>query len=148
MYQINCLQLVFSASSSEAEVAGGYEVLLALLLPAHGKLPDLCALVFRQLANGLTRSGLVGAKSSDWGVVRSAVLSFAERAIAQASDDASAGVDAVAALARIVVLKAIDRVDARAAAADLSIALLRLLPEEELETFVVFAARLSRTPKV
>jgi hypothetical protein len=55
--------------------------------------------------------------------------------------------EAVAALARYVVLKAPDKADFRALAADCAVGLARALPAPERARFVVFAARLSRTAK-
>lgn len=57
-------------------------------------------------------------------------------------------VEAVAAAARNVVLRAPDKADARTAAVSCAVALVRALPRSDQHRFVVFVARLSRTPKV
>jgi len=56
--------------------------------------------------------------------------------------------EAVAALARYVVLKAPDKADFRSLAVDCAIKLTADLPISVRNSFVVFAARLSRTAKV
>ena len=56
--------------------------------------------------------------------------------------------EAVGALARHVVLKTPDKADFRAVAAEASVALVSNLPVISQHQFVLFAARLSRTPKV
>ena len=56
--------------------------------------------------------------------------------------------EAVGALSRHVVLKTPDKADFRAVATDASVALVSNLPVISQHQFVLFAARLSRTPKV
>ena len=137
--------MVASPHSSEAEVAAGSETLLALLSASHGPLIELHSLVFRELAGSLARSGAVSLKNPNWQALRGQIVRFVERALSCCAEGGSAAVDAAASLARALILKAPDRVDTRAAAADLALA---VLPEAELEPLVVFLARLSRTPKV
>ncbi len=59
----------------------------------------------------------------------------------------SESADALAALARHVVLKAPDRAEARALAVAAAVALVALLQAPARGRFVTFVARLSRTPK-
>ena len=56
--------------------------------------------------------------------------------------------EAVAGLARHVVLKAPDKAEFRAAAAESAVTLMQALPTANQHQFVLFAARLSRTAKV
>ena len=56
--------------------------------------------------------------------------------------------EAVGALARHVVLKAPDKADSRAGATEAAVALMTQLPNVHQHQFVLFAARLARTPKV
>ena len=56
--------------------------------------------------------------------------------------------DALAALARHVVLKAPDRAEARALAVAAAVPLVMLLQAPARGRFVAFVARLSRTPRV
>lgn len=56
--------------------------------------------------------------------------------------------EAVAALARHVLLKAPDRAEPRAAAVEAAVSLVGALGAAEHQQMVVFMARLSRTPKV
>lgn len=56
--------------------------------------------------------------------------------------------EAVAALARYVVLKTPDKADFRSLAVDCAIKLIADLPTADRNRFVVFVARLSRTAKV
>lgn len=56
--------------------------------------------------------------------------------------------DAVLALAKHVVLKAPDRAEHRAIAADAAVQLTQMLPAQDQYAFVVFAACLSRSAKV
>ena len=56
--------------------------------------------------------------------------------------------EAVGALARHVVLKAPDKADYRAVATEASVGLMVQLPVISQHQFVLFAARLARTPKV
>ena len=56
--------------------------------------------------------------------------------------------EAVGALARHVVLKAPDKADHRAVATEAAVALMSHLPTMSQHQFVLFAARLARTPKV
>lgn len=173
-------------ASTPEEVSAAYNVLLSLLLPIHGNLRDLCAMVFRHLASGLAAMGGVGGKLARQEVCQQ-LLAFAAAALrwvdtlirGQMGDPAigcvttstdvepgldpslahapsprsphrqapSAAMESVAALARAVVLRAADRADARAVAVELALGLLGLLDPAEGEAFVVFTARLSRTPK-
>ena len=56
--------------------------------------------------------------------------------------------EAVGALARHVVLKAPDKADYRAVATEAAVTLMSQLPTINQHQFVLFAARLARTPKV
>lgn len=56
--------------------------------------------------------------------------------------------EAVAALARHIVMKAPDKADFRALAADAAVGLIKELPAPAQSGYCAFLARLSRTPKV
>lgn len=60
----------------------------------------------------------------------------------------SESLEAVGALARHVVLKAPDKADYRAVATEAAVKLVMQLPAVNQHHFVLFAARLARTPKV
>ena len=55
---------------------------------------------------------------------------------------------AVAALARHLALRCGERADARAAAAEATLVILRAMPPHETESFTTFVTKLSRNPKV
>ncbi|KAL6773776.1 hypothetical protein ACKKBG_A22455 [Auxenochlorella protothecoides x Auxenochlorella symbiontica] len=140
-----CVDLICKGgASTPQEVSAAYGVLLSLLQPIHGNPRDLCAMVFRHLASGLAAMGGGGGKVARAEVCHQ-LIAFASSALGQSP---SAATESVAALARAVVLRAADRADARTAAVELAMGLLGLLGPAEGEAFVVFTARLSRTPKV
>ncbi|KAK9803508.1 hypothetical protein WJX73_000161 [Symbiochloris irregularis] len=119
----------------------------ALLNPSHGSLRDTSARVLRNLTPALLASGKAGAATAAGRaaqLMRSRTLQFACDALRQSAE----AVEAVAAAARNVLLRTPDKADARAAAVGCAVALVKALPRTEQHRFVVFVARLSRTPKV
>ncbi|KFM27274.1 Condensin-2 complex subunit D3 [Auxenochlorella protothecoides] len=143
-----CVDLICKGGASDPqEVSAAYGVLLSLLQPIHGNPRDLCAMVFRHLASGLAAMGGGGGKVARAEVCHQ-LIAFASSALGYGPRQSpSAATESVAALARAVVLRAADRADARTAAVELAMGLLGLLGPAEGEAFVVFTARLSRTPK-
>lgn len=65
-----------------------------------------------------------------------------------ASRHSSESWEAVGALARHVILKTPDKADFRMAASDAAVTLMAQLPVMHQHQFVLFTARLARTPKV
>ncbi|KAK9813253.1 hypothetical protein WJX72_011494 [[Myrmecia] bisecta] len=150
-------EIARSPSASEAVVEACFKVLMALVRPIHGSLRETSAMVLRQLTAGVLGLAEARAGSADTSKAGSAsapdrrALAIRERILQFANDvvqHTSAAKDAVAALARHVILKAPDRAEYRALAAEAAVALVAHLPAAEQHTFVMFVARLSRTPKV
>ncbi|EIE24970.1 hypothetical protein COCSUDRAFT_83663 [Coccomyxa subellipsoidea C-169] len=132
--------------------AAAYAVLLELLQPIHGIVRETAAAVLRHLMPGLLGLSEPGAAPSDDGstppqrsaaAVRSEIIAFAKSAVSANLECR----EAVAALARYVVLKAPDKADFRSLAVDCAMQLTAELPMTDRTNFVVFAARLSRTAK-
>ncbi|BDA42617.1 probable condensin complex subunit 1 at C-terminar half [Coccomyxa sp. Obi] len=139
-----------SPYASGHAASAAYSALLELLLPAHGNVRETAASVLRQLMPGLLGLAVPGADGGNIpaqrsaAAIRSGIIGFAKAAIS-ASDECR---DAVAALARYVVLKAPDKADYRSCAVDCAIQLMADLPITDRNNFVIFTARLSRTAKV
>lgn len=130
---------------------------MALLRPIHGSVKETTALVMRLLAPGLLGLSEVGgggggeaSKVAAGGpsrqglAVRDLTLEFVREVLSRTYD----ATEAVGALARHLVLKVPDKADFRALAVDSAVALIAALPSTHQQQFVIFAARLSKTPKV
>ncbi|KAK9842050.1 hypothetical protein WJX81_006195 [Elliptochloris bilobata] len=150
-------EAAISPQATATAADGCFAALAELLAPRHGTVRETAALALRPLAPGLLGSaaaggsGKAGGRSGRGGVdcragpaIRARILAFAGEALRRDADSA----DALAALARHVVLKAPDRAEARALAATAAVSLVALLQAPGRGRFVAFVARLSRTPKV
>lgn len=121
-----------------------YAVLYAVLAPEHGGMRELSAMVFKLLTPHVLGM-LPGGKSTakDASAVRSSALNF----IAEALKEKPGCEEAAAALMRNAVLKAPDKADGRAAAAETVVELCRALGPAYVHNFIGFLAKLSRTSK-
>ncbi|GAB4813688.1 hypothetical protein N2152v2_000734 [Parachlorella kessleri] len=142
---------VSRAPTVPAEAAeASYAVLAQLLQPTHGSVREVAAMVFRLLANNILGVGeggkgpTVAAGTRQAAALRARVVQFAKDALKVSHESR----EAVAALARHVVLKAPDKAEFRAAAVEGAVALVLSLDAGEQQAFVGFVARLSRAPKV
>lgn len=113
-----------------------FAVLLALLMPLHGSMLELSAIVLRLLTPNLLAVSSGGAKAALPG--RERVLELCRSALCRSPECS----ESVAALARHVTLRAPDKAEFRVTAVEAAVGLLRLLPSSAQKQFVVFAARL------
>ena len=124
-----------------------------LLRPEHGETLQSAAMLMQRLAPsllGLTGEGM-RAKNLGPSAVSKGAKSAMSHAVGLVRDIASnnpVARPAVAALTRHLALRCGENADARAAAADATLVILRALPSHETESFTTFVTKLSRNAKV
>ncbi|WIA29655.1 hypothetical protein OEZ86_012141 [Tetradesmus obliquus] len=126
--------------------AAAYCLLEGLFSPRHGSMEDMAAVVLPRLTPLMVGTVAGGGKrtASESAAARTAAVTFVRSAYSRHPEI----LDAVAALARHVCLKAPDKADCRAAAVKAASELLADLPQWEQEQFTGFVYNLSRTPKL
>ncbi|KAL3140652.1 hypothetical protein ABBQ32_005218 [Trebouxia sp. C0010 RCD-2024] len=152
---IDTLAQVTRLCTADSVIQACFKALMALLHIRHGSVRELSAVVLRQMtANILGLADSTGAAATKAvptavhpkhiAAVRLQALQFVQ----DVSRHSSENWEAVGALARHVVLKAPDKAEYRAVATEAAASLVVQLPAVNQHQFVLFAARLARTPKV
>lgn len=139
---------VASPPESEPLAAIATRIMGSLLRPEHGETLQSAAMLMQRLAPSLIGVTGEGVRNKNFGTSSASARVHAIGLVRETAMSNAVARPAISSLLRHLALRCGERADARSAAVDATLVILRALPPYETDSFTTFVTKLSRNPKV